>query len=166
MQSARPLASGESILVVADYYSRWYSVKVMKSTTSVNVIETLSGIFSVLGLSLRSDNGPQFVSVEFREFMSSTAVTHHLTTLKWQKANGKVERQNRSLMKRIKIAYAERRVYRREIDTYLVAYRNTLHSIMGKSPVEMLLVANSELNYQRYRMCLTMTMNLETKTVR
>lgn len=71
--------------------------------------------------------------------MSSTGVTHHLTMPKWPEPNGEVKRQNRSLMKRIKIAYTERRDNRTEIDTYLVAYTFTHHSVTGKGRAEMLL---------------------------
>ena len=41
-------------------------------------------------------------------------------------------------MKRIKIAYAEGVDYKTELRKYLVAYRNTPHSITGKCPSEML----------------------------
>lgn len=46
--------------------------------------------------------------------------------------------KNRSLIKRVKIAYAEGADYKSELRKYIVAYRNTPHSITGKSPAEML----------------------------
>ena len=41
----RPLPTSESLLVV-DYYSRYYEIEVMKSTTTSKVIERLDEIFS------------------------------------------------------------------------------------------------------------------------
>ena len=47
-----PLPSGESVLVIVDYFSRYYEVEVMRSTTSEKVIECLEKIFSTHGLPL------------------------------------------------------------------------------------------------------------------
>ncbi len=68
-----PLPSKHSILVVVDYYSRFYEYPhrgSMTSTTTSNVIDSLEGIFSRHGLpiTLKSDNGPQFRSDEFKDF--------------------------------------------------------------------------------------------------
>ena len=69
LQPNRQRLSG--ILVVIDYYSRYYEIEVMKSTTTSKVIERLVEIFSRHGLpeSLTSDNGPQFISSEFKVYM-------------------------------------------------------------------------------------------------
>ncbi|XP_022797622.1 uncharacterized protein K02A2.6-like [Stylophora pistillata] len=62
-----PLPSAESVLVIIDYFSRYYEVEVMRSTTSEKVIECLEKIFTTHGLpqSLRGDNGSQFRSEVF-----------------------------------------------------------------------------------------------------
>ena len=63
--------------------------------------------FGVL-FSLRTDNGPQFVSEEFESFLQAHGVEHRRTTpLLWPHANGEVERQNRSLLKSLQIANLE-----------------------------------------------------------
>ena len=61
-----PLTTGESILVVVDYYSCYYEIDIMTSTVSFKVISSLEEIFARHGLpeSLTSDNGPQFVATE------------------------------------------------------------------------------------------------------
>ena len=55
-----PFPGGESILVVVDYYSRFFEVVVKKSTKSHDVIRALNPIFARYGypFSLKSDNGP------------------------------------------------------------------------------------------------------------
>ena len=59
-----PLPSGEYVLVVVDYYSRYFEV------TSATIIGSLERIFCFHGLpqSLETDNGPQFKSEEFGTF--------------------------------------------------------------------------------------------------
>ena len=54
-------------------------------------------------------------------------------------ANGEIERQNRSLMKRIRNAQAESKDLRKEICTYLFAYQSMPHSTTGVS-AELMLV--------------------------
>ena len=44
-----PLLSGENLLVVVDYYSRFFEVVIMHSTTSQKMIEALMPIFTPYG---------------------------------------------------------------------------------------------------------------------
>ena len=53
-------------------------------------------------------------------------------------ANGGVERQNRSLLKRIKIAQAEKKDWKKELRIYLRAYYSTPHSVTGIAPPELM----------------------------
>ena len=70
--------------------------------------------------------------------MQYQGIRHHRVTAKWPQGNGEVERQNRSLLKRIQIAHAEKKDWRKELNTYLVAYRSLPHSTTGMSPAELL----------------------------
>ena len=56
-----PLPTGESLLVVVDYYSRYFDVEIMQSTTTEKVVKALIPIFARHGypFSLKSDNGRQ-----------------------------------------------------------------------------------------------------------
>ncbi|XP_033111270.1 uncharacterized protein K02A2.6-like [Anneissia japonica] len=100
-----PFPSGESVLVVMDYYNRYYEYAIMKSTTAEKTVAAMREMFARHGLpvTLYSDNGPQFISQTFSEFMEKMGVRHHRVTPKWPQANGEVERQNQSLGKRIKL---------------------------------------------------------------
>ncbi len=135
-----PLPSGHSLLVVVDYYSRFYEVAVMHSTTADKVIDCLDDTFSRYGLpmTLKSDNGPQFVSQEFKSFCNENGITHCRTTARWAQANGEVERQNESILKRLRIAQAEGKDWRRELRRYLSQYRGLTHPTTGRSPAELL----------------------------
>jgi len=135
-----PLPSGHSILVVVDYYSRYYEVDIMMSTTTEKVIDSLEWMFSRHGYpnTITSDNGPQFISSAFRDYCRSIDVKHQKVTARWAQANGEVERQNRSILKRIQIAQAEKKDWRKALRTYLLAYRSTPHTTTGVSPGELL----------------------------
>ena len=135
-----PLPSGDYIFVVVDYYSRFFELRVTKSTTSEKITSMLTDIFTTHGLprTMKTDNGPQVVSEQFRNFMEENGIEHRKSTPLWPQANGEVERQNRSIMKRIRIAQAEGKDWKSDLNNYLVLYRSTPHSTTGVSPAKML----------------------------
>lgn len=61
-----PLPTSKSILVVVDYFNRFFKLAVSKSTTSAKIIGAIHPIFAQFGVpcSLWTDNGLQFVSEE------------------------------------------------------------------------------------------------------
>ena len=104
-----PLPTGESLLVVVDYYSRFYEVAIMCSTAAKRVVDVLTQIFSRYGFpfTLKSDNGPQFCCAEFEKFLSDHGIEHLTSPPLWPQANGHVERQHRTLLKTLKVAHVE-----------------------------------------------------------
>lgn len=56
----------------------------------------------------------------------------------WPRANGEVERQNRSLLKAMRAAQAKKKDWRSELNKYLLTYRSTPHTMTGTSPAELL----------------------------
>ena len=135
-----PLPSGDYIFVLVDYYSRWFELEFTKSTTSERITQIMSKMFVTHGLpiSCRTDNGPQFISDHFKQFMLELGIKHHKVTPLWPQANGEVERQNRWILKRLRIAQVEGRNWQNEIDKYLLMYRSTPHTVTGVSPAELL----------------------------
>ncbi|KAK3698601.1 hypothetical protein QZH41_014579, partial [Actinostola sp. cb2023] len=85
------------------------------------------------------DNGPQFISEKFKIFMQESGINHRRVTAKWPQANGEVERQNRSIMKRLKLAQAEGKDWRRELVRYLAVYRTTPQQTTGSTPAFLLM---------------------------
>lgn len=135
-----PLPTGEHILVVVDYFSRHVDLEIMMSITAKETIKRLSKIFGLWGVprTITLDNGRQFVATEFEDFCKVKGIYLNYTTPYWPQANGEVERQNRSLLKRLKIANALYGDWRSEMTQYLEMYNNTPHSTTGKSPNELL----------------------------
>lgn len=125
---------------MVDYYSRYYEYDILTSTTATKVIDSLEEIFSRHGLpaTLKSDNGPQFKSDEFKSFCEENGIRHLKTTPKWAQANGEVERQNASIMKRIRIVQSEGLDWQKELRKYVTVYRGIVHNTTGKSPAKLL----------------------------
>ena len=73
--------------------SRMPEVFMMLSTTAQHTIETLQTIFSHFGLQeqLVSDNGPQFTSDEFAEFMKGNGIKRILSSPYHPSSNGLAE---------------------------------------------------------------------------
>lgn len=134
-----PLPSHDYLLVVVDYYSRYKEVKITKTITSTQIIKLLKEIFSRLGypLSITADNGKQFVSSELRTFCSECNIALFHTIPYWPQQNGEVERQNRDILKRLKISHLERKDLKESLWEYLIMYNSTPHTTTGKSPSEL-----------------------------
>ena len=110
-----------------DHYSRYFEVVILRSTTSTKVIDSLQPIFARFAVphTLKTDNGLQFVSEEFKAFLRENAEEHRTTPPLWPQANGEVERQNRTLLKMIEVAQIEGKDWRQELLKFLTAHRST-----------------------------------------
>jgi hypothetical protein len=111
----------------------------MKSITAEKLVSKLKILFARYGLpkSVLTDNGPAFKDSGFQKFLKDVNITHHFSTPYWPQANGAVERQNRNIMKRLRIASASKKDWREELVTYLSSYRATPHSVTGSPPAEL-----------------------------
>ncbi|XP_058987406.1 uncharacterized protein K02A2.6-like [Musca domestica] len=112
-----PLPNHDFVFVVIDYYSRYHELKFMKKITSTEIIDFLEEIFARHGYpkSITADNGPQFVSEEFKTFCSTNNIDLMTSPPYWPQANGEVENLNRSLLKRLQIAHSQGLDYKKEI---------------------------------------------------
>ena len=95
---------GKICLLVVDAHSKWGEVIEVSTTTSVKTIETLRQLFACYGLrsQLVSDNGPQFISKEFEQFMKSNGIRHTRSTPYHPASNGEAERFVRSFKESMK----------------------------------------------------------------
>ena len=135
-----PLPDGQYVFVVVDYYSRYFEVRLMRTVTSKKLAECLDDIFTTHGLplSLKTDNAQCFVSQEFTDFLSSRDIRHKTSIPLWPQSNGEVERQNRTLLKYLKIIHAKGEDMKSAMNKFLLAYRVTPHCTTGRSPAELL----------------------------
>ena len=68
----------------------------LKSVTTEKVISALILIFLRFGLPLmlRTDNEPQLISNEFKQYLKEHGLKHYPSIAFWPQSNGEVERQN------------------------------------------------------------------------
>lgn len=119
-------------LVVVDYFSRYFEVAKLTSTTSEAVIEHFKSIFARHGIPevVRSDNGPQFVSEYFQKFSRTWGFSHITSSPRFPQSNGEAERAIRTIKGLLK----------KSSDPYLalMAYRDAPLA-NGYSPAELLM---------------------------
>ena len=77
-------------------------------------------------VSVYSDIGPQFISEVMRNYLKDSSVEHHRVTLSSSQAYEEVERQKRSLVKRLKIAHTMKQNWIDAMQVYVTQYRSTL----------------------------------------
>ena len=130
---------GEMFLVVVDAYSKWLDVHCMKSTTSTATIEKLREIFATHGLpaTLISDNGSNFSSSEFEEFMKKNGIKHVKVAPYHPASNGLAERAVRIFKEGFE--KMEGGSVKTKLSRFLLSYRTTPHSTTGVPPAELLM---------------------------
>ncbi|XP_035914863.1 uncharacterized protein K02A2.6-like [Anopheles stephensi] len=129
-----------TFLVAVDYYSRFLTVMEMNTTTASKTIEVLERIFHhhTYPETIRTDNGPPFCSEEFLGYCNSKNIRVIHTIPYWPQMNGLVERQNRGILRALRIAKAMKDDWRKAVQEYVYSYNTTPHSVRGKSPMELL----------------------------
>lgn len=112
----------------------------MNKITSEETIKRLEPIFVRLGYpkSITLDNGRQFISKDFEDYCFTRNITLNHTSPYWPQANGEVERQNSSLLKRLKISHSLNRDWKVDLLQYMMMYNTTPHSVTGKAPTALL----------------------------
>ena len=130
-------------LVVIDSHSKWIEVKHMSSTTTERTIDEFRLIFATHGLpeEVVSDNGPQFTSTEFAEFMRKNGIKHTLVPPYHPQSNGAAERSVRvvkdALVKQV-LEGKKGISMKHRLANFLFRYRTTPHSTTGVTPAELM----------------------------
>ncbi|XP_064486077.1 uncharacterized protein K02A2.6-like [Ornithodoros turicata] len=138
---------GTNFLLLVDDYSKWIEAVIMPSTTAEKTIEQLQIIFAQFGLPEEAvtDNGPQFVSEDFRNFMLENGIVHTTTPPYHAPSNGLAERAVQSLKKALLKQVVEeksrnkKRSLQLKLSNFLFEYRTTPHTTTEKTPAELFL---------------------------
>ena len=132
---AGPL-QGKMYFVIVDAHSKWPEVFEMSSTTSAKTIDVLRNVFAHHGLpdQLVLDNGPQFTSDEFQQFLSQNGIKHTRTAPYHPATNGLAERFVQTLKRAISAGREDARSSQHKLASFLLHYRTTPHSVTGQPP--------------------------------
>ena len=129
---------GKTYLLVVDYFSKFIEIaELLDSSSTKQVVLKLKSIFARHGIPeiLMSDNGPQYASLEFKEFAKKWQFSHITSSPLYAQSNGLVERHIQTLKRLMKkCVYDNRDIY-----LALLQYRNTPISNKIKSPAQLLM---------------------------
>ena len=119
-------------------------VIVMPSTTSQTTIETLRILFSHYGLpeQVVLDNGPQFTSDEFAQFMQGNGIKHILCVPYHPASNGLAERFVQTFKRAMKAGEKVGSSLNHSLTRFLLRDRSTPHSTTNVAPSELFLKCN------------------------
>ena len=124
---------GATFLLVVDYFSRYVETTKLASTTSSAIITALKSIFArfVVPEIVVSDNGPQFVSMDMKEFSELYRFQHTTISPHSPQSNGLTDRAVQTV----------KRLLSSGDDPHLtmLCYRTTPFSWYGLSPAQLLM---------------------------
>lgn len=117
---------GHTFLLVIDALTKWPEIVLMASTTTSATIKTLRELFARFGSPdcIVSDNGPQLVSAEMRQFLAAEGVLHIRTAPFHPQSNGQAERFVDTMKRALIKAEGEESLHT-ALHTFLKTYRTT-----------------------------------------
>ena len=107
-------------------------------------IEVLRSMFVQHGLpeQLVSDNGPQFTSTEFAEFLKGNQIKHIMSAPYHPASNGLAERFVQTMKRTLKASMKQGKSINHHLAEFLFEYRATPHGTTNVSPSELFLKRN------------------------
>jgi len=132
---------GHTFFIAVDAYSKWPKVVVMLSTTSEKTIDVLRTMFTQHELleHLVSDNGLQFTSAEFSQFLQGNQIKHILSTPYHPASNSLAERFIHTLKHNLKATVKEGKTIHHRLAEFLFKYCAMPHATTNVSPSELFL---------------------------
>ncbi len=137
------------VVVLEDYFSKYPEILLTGDITSQRLISWLEEIFASYGNPdvLLSDNGTNFVSREFEDFLQARNIKHNRSAVYNPRQNGLVEVFNRSVKFGAQVLAAEGKPFGKGITDFLMAFRSTPNED-GVSPAELLRGWKMRTNHQ------------------
>lgn len=134
--------NNEYFFIITDAYSKWPEVFRTKDITSNFTVNKLREVFSRFGLpdTIVSDNGTQFTSQVFKDFVKLNNIRHKTSPPGHPATNGAAENSVKSFKNGLKAALAHGDT---NIDViiqrYLFDYRIATHCTTGEAPSKLML---------------------------
>lgn len=128
------------LIVVVDSFTKFVFMKAAASTQVRPVIVFLENIFENFGVPRRliSDRGSCFTSKQFSEFCTKLNVKHVLNATATPRANGQVERYNRSILQSLAACTDDEERWDMQLSKVKWGLNSTTNSATGKTPYELL----------------------------
>lgn len=136
---------GNSYLLVAvDSFSKFVWAMPVKTTRCREVMSSLENIFSMFGFPSRiiSDSGSCFKSKGFKEFCLKNQIKHVVNAVACPRANGQVERFNRTLLDALNTSAENERDWDTCIPNVIWGMNNLVSSSTGFTPYRLMFSAD------------------------
>lgn len=130
---------GKYCLIVIDAFSKWLEVFVLSTISSSATIDKLRGLFAQFGLpkTICSDNGGQFTSQEFCDFLKLNGIKHVTSPPYNASSNGAAENSVKTvkqfLLKELNSG-SDHFNFHVSLHRFLMIYRITEHCSTGETP--------------------------------
>lgn len=130
------------LLVIVDGFTKFANITAVRNTQSNTTIRVLRDHISYFGTPTRliTDRGSCFTSHTFKDFTKSIGVKHILNAVATPRANGQVERFNRTILDALstKTHGKDDRTWDEQIPDIQLGLNTSVHSTTKKSPCELL----------------------------
>ena len=136
------------IFVVIDSFSKFTWLYATRSTTTAEVLDRLKKQAVIFGNPRRiiSDKGTAFTSKDFEDYCSHEKIHHILTTTGIPRANGQVERVNRTLIPLLtKLSAPKPEEWFKYLSTAQLFLNTTPHRSIGMTPFRLLFGAHARI---------------------
>ena len=132
---------GKEFLIIVDCKTDWPEVVHMgNNTQSFKLINVMTDFFCRTSIPdvIWSDNGTQFTSHAFQEFLKKWGIRHKTSSPHYPQSNGKAEATVKSMKKLISASWKGRSLDNNKLCKALLQYRNTPCGRDAKSPAQKL----------------------------
>lgn len=127
----------KAYVVIIDYTTRYFDIHKLNDCKSRTVINKIKNTFAKFGIPqiVISDNGPEYGSLEFRQFAKDWDFKHITTSPNYPQSNGLVERNIQTIKRTLKKSFES------EQDPYLamLALRTSPLKDKSSSPAQQLM---------------------------
>jgi len=136
----------------------------VNSTSAQQTIDKLRMMFATHNLTITvvSDNGPPFMSTEFKQFMEANGVNHRRVPPYHPSSNGAAENSVKSVKRALQKSSSGDSIGTK-ISRFLASYINMPHSITGRTPAEVLLGRSQRTRLSLMHPCLADRLNAKAE---
>ncbi|XP_008200522.1 uncharacterized protein K02A2.6 [Tribolium castaneum] len=130
--------------IIVDSYTKWIEVFPTSNMTANTTINILRETFARFGLpyTVVSDNGSNFISKEFEDFLKMNGIKHKLIAPYHPATNGQAERYVQTVKKSLRSMQWERGNLHLKLSRFLMQNRKTPNITTGVSPAELIFKRN------------------------
>lgn len=130
------------ILVIIDAFTKFINIRSVRDTKTTTAIRAFKEHFSFFGTPTRliTDRGSCFTSAKFKSFIESLGIKHILNAVATPRANGQVERYNRTITEALstKCHGQSDSSWDEHVGSVQLGMNTTVNKSTGKSPSELL----------------------------